>query len=93
MSNISNLRNNEGTIIEVSGKRIGVINVNGEVSGLSLVCKHRGCEVEFNADEKTWDCPCHGSRYNLDGSLMKGPAKSGLDSVMIKIESGKVELK
>lgn len=47
---------------------------------LRNVCAHSGCQTSFNSGAKTFDCPCHGSRYNFDGSLKNGPATSGLTS-------------
>lgn len=38
-------------------------------------CAHMGCELEWNQDERSWDCPCHGSRYDEDGKLLDNPAK------------------
>lgn len=91
MFHISDLQNNEGKVIEVNGKRIGIVKIDGKLKGLSLICKHRGCEVEWNGSDKTWDCPCHGSRYELDGSLKRGPAESDLDSIVIKARNNQVE--
>ena len=42
-------------------------------------CAHLGCEVSWNDVTKTWDCPCHGSRYEQDGSLIEGPSVHDLD--------------
>jgi glycine/D-amino acid oxidase-like deaminating enzyme/nitrite reductase/ring-hydroxylating ferredoxin subunit len=50
----------------------------GELHGVSLRCTHMGCLVKFNEAERSWDCPCHGSRFDLDGSVLEGPATSPL---------------
>lgn len=41
-------------------------------------CPHMGCSLIFNNEEKTWDCPCHGSRYDLDGNVIKGPSNQDI---------------
>jgi Rieske Fe-S protein len=47
----------------------------GELRALSSTCTHLGCVVEFNEAERTWDCPCHGSRFDTDGTVIRGPAR------------------
>jgi glycine/D-amino acid oxidase-like deaminating enzyme/nitrite reductase/ring-hydroxylating ferredoxin subunit len=46
----------------------------GELHALSARCSHMGCIVDFNEAERTWDCPCHGSRFGIDGQVLEGPA-------------------
>jgi len=50
----------------------------GSVHRLSAICPHLGCMVHWNSLERTWDCPCHGSRFSPDGAVLNGPAVSGL---------------
>lgn len=50
----------------------------GELHAVNAHCTHLGCLVAFNNAEKTWDCPCHGSRFGLDGSVIQGPAVRAL---------------
>jgi Rieske Fe-S protein len=47
---------------------------NGKAHGVSLRCTHLGCLVHFNEAERSWDCPCHGSRFDIDGAVLAGPA-------------------
>ncbi|OFZ18675.1 MAG: hypothetical protein A2X94_14300 [Bdellovibrionales bacterium GWB1_55_8] len=53
----------------------------GKVHACSAVCPHMGCHVHFNNAEKSWDCPCHGSRFDVDGKVMNGPAMRNLSPV------------
>lgn len=69
----------EGTVIDVAGESTAVYrDANGQLHSLSAVCTHLGCTVEFNAAETTWDCPCHGSRFVTDGTVIHGPATTNL---------------
>lgn len=69
----------EGKIIKVKGKKVAVYkDKNGAIHAISPKCTHMGCTVNWNNVEKTWDCPCHGSRYNYDGKVIHGPAQKDL---------------
>ncbi|MFL6242880.1 MAG: FAD-dependent oxidoreductase [Acidimicrobiia bacterium] len=52
----------------------------GSIHAVSPTCTHLGCEVTFNTAERTWDCPCHGSRFDIDGRVLEGPAVNNLES-------------
>jgi glycine/D-amino acid oxidase-like deaminating enzyme/nitrite reductase/ring-hydroxylating ferredoxin subunit len=54
---------------------------DGTLRECSAVCVHLGCIVAWNSSEKTWDCPCHGSRYDRYGRVLQGPANRNLDAV------------
>lgn len=70
----------EGGIIELDGEKIAAYRTdNGELQLLSPVCPHLGCLVKWNNADKTWDCPCHGSRFKADGAIFSGPAEKPLE--------------
>ena len=54
---------------------------NGKLYRRSAVCTHMGCIVRFNSTEKTWDCPCHGSRFGTDGHVINTPALKPLGTI------------
>jgi glycine/D-amino acid oxidase-like deaminating enzyme/nitrite reductase/ring-hydroxylating ferredoxin subunit len=66
-------------IIQFGKEKYGAYrDVNGALHFVSAECKHLGCIVKWNGDEKSWDCPCHGSRYTHEGKVINGPANSDL---------------
>jgi len=77
---LEDVANDEGKIIEYEGQKVGVYkNQDGECFFIKPVCAHLGCELSFNNIEKTWDCPCHGSRYDIYGNVITEPAIKNLE--------------
>lgn len=73
------LRPGHGGVVSVNGDKVALyVDESGKALALSARCQHMGCTVDWNEAEKTWDCPCHGSRYALDGEVIHGPATKGL---------------
>ena len=69
------LRRGEGGIIERQGEKLAAyVDQSGELQVRSAKCTHLGCTVGWNPAEETFDCPCHGSRFAPDGSVVNGPA-------------------
>lgn len=79
---IVNLLPDEGKLLQYKDGKYAVYkNAQGEVTILSPICPHMGCTVHFNNAEKTWDCPCHGSRFDTSGKVIEGPAYHGLKPI------------
>lgn len=78
----AHISNGSGGIARYNGKKACVFK-DGQ-SGIHAVsprCSHLGCQLAFNADEQTWECPCHGSRYDNNGHLLNGPAQMSLKKI------------
>ena len=74
------LRPGDGAVVRVNGETVAAFrDDDGTVRAVSPACTHLGCRVTFNPAERTWDCPCHGSRFATDGTVIEGPAVDDLD--------------
>lgn len=74
------LKPGEGVILDQDGERIAVSkDGDGRLHAVSATCTHLGCLVGWNPIDGTWDCPCHGSRFERDGSVLSGPATDPLE--------------
>jgi Rieske Fe-S protein len=77
---VADIAPGEGAIIRRGLSKVAAYrNDDGALIELSAVCTHLGCIVAWNSTEKTWDCPCHGSRFDRQGKVINGPAISGLE--------------
>ena len=64
-----------GGAVLLEGEKVGVYKAeDGSLYPVDLRCPHLGCQLEWNPDERSWDCPCHGSRFDRFGRLLSGPA-------------------
>ena len=74
------LKPDEGSIVTFNGKRAGAYrDLEGKICVVDTTCTHLGCEVKWNDGERSWDCPCHGSRFAADGKVIEGPAVKPLE--------------
>lgn len=79
---LEDIQNDEGGIIKYKGKRAGAYrDKNGKLFIVDNTCTHLGCELGFNNAERTFDCPCHGSRFTYEGKVIEGPATLDLKSI------------
>ena len=77
---INQIQEEEGKIVEINGDKLGVFKEKGgKIYTIKPICKHLGCELSWNNLDKTWDCPCHGSRYDYKGNLLYGPSVKNLE--------------
>jgi Rieske Fe-S protein len=76
------VRRGQGKIIERDGAKVAAYrDRSGVVTLRSATCTHMGCVVAWNTAERTWDCPCHGSRFKPTGAVIAGPAETPLSKV------------
>ena len=75
----ASLKNEEGKIIEIEGEKVGAYkDKEGRIYTIVPKCAHLGCELSWNNLDKTWDCPCHGSRYDYTGKMLYEPTVKDL---------------
>jgi Rieske Fe-S protein len=76
---LSSINNGEGRIVDMLEEKFGVYrDQNGLLNIVLAQCTHLKCSVVWNADELSWDCPCHGSRFTYEGKVIHGPANFDL---------------
>lgn len=86
---VEHLAPGEGGMARVDGKAVGAYRApDGTVHAVSITCTHMGCTLKWNSAETSWDCPCHGSRFDCDGAVLDGPAVRPLSQVEVEIDQG-----
>ena len=84
LDSLTDLQPEQGIIAELKGEKIAVYkDAEGKVTALSPTCTHAGCIVLFNDAEKSWDCPCHGGRFDTNGKVITGPPRKDLEQIQL----------
>ena len=82
---LRSIRPNTGDVVEVEGHVVAAYRTGeGRLVTLSPVCTHLGCRVQWNRTDQTWECPCHGSRFQPTGEVIAGPAERPLEPIDLK---------
>ena len=90
VDSVEDIKPGAGAIIRRGAWKIAAYrDESGRVHERSAICRHLGCVVDWNTLERTWDCPCHGSRYDAFGKVIQGPANSDLPEAEIEEVSAK----
>lgn len=78
---LKQIKPGEGKTLKLEGERVAAYrDEQGQLHLVSAICTHMGCILHWNNGEKSWDCPCHGSRFAVDGEVLEGPAYQNLAS-------------
>lgn len=78
--NFDEIQNDSGSIIEINHEKVGIYkNSEGKIYAVKPICTHLGCLLSWNDVDKTWDCPCHGSRFDFQGKNLYDPAFRNLE--------------
>lgn len=87
VDSVNEIAAGDGAIVREGTRMLAVYrDEHGELHALSAKCTHLGCVVHWNSAEHSWDCPCHGSRFDTNGEVMHGPAVASLEATMLTPE-------
>lgn len=85
VKSVEELQPRQGAIVNIKGKKVALYKDESEgVHAFSAVCPHMGCVLQWNGDEHSFDCPCHGSRFTCQGVVVNGPAKNDLTRLQLR---------
>ncbi|MDO8736508.1 MAG: Rieske 2Fe-2S domain-containing protein [Thermoleophilia bacterium] len=82
----------QGVAGKIGDRKVAVYNSGDALVVLENICTHMGCQTDWNPEEQLWECPCHGSRYNSDGSVVRGPAMNPLTPLPFRLDDGEIVL-
>ena len=82
---LDSIKNDTGAVLEIDGEKLGIYkDKDGNIFSIKPICTHLGCLLSWNNIDKTWDCPCHGSRFDYTGKNIYNPAIKDLDKIEIE---------
>lgn len=82
---LSDIAAGEARVVKYEGDTLAIFkDEQGNVHAVNPACTHIKCEVSWNSSERSWDCPCHGSRFDIDGEMLTGPARKDLEKIDLK---------
>lgn len=87
IKSVKELAPDVGAVLNIGLRKVATYrSKDGTLNAYTAICPHLGCVLQWNNDEKSFDCPCHGSRFTHEGVVINGPAKSDLKRYEIKDE-------
>lgn len=85
LEQLSSLSADEGKVVKLNNETMALYkDETGALHAVNPTCTHMKCAVAWNAAEKSWDCPCHGARYSVDGEVLTGPADANLELIELR---------
>jgi hypothetical protein len=85
LEQLSSLSADEGKVVKLNNETMALYkDQTGTLHAVNPTCTHMKCAVAWNAAEKSWDCPCHGARYSVDGEVLTGPADANLELIELR---------
>jgi glycine/D-amino acid oxidase-like deaminating enzyme/nitrite reductase/ring-hydroxylating ferredoxin subunit len=85
LEELSSLAADEGRVVKLSSETMALYkDQTGSLHAVNPACTHMKCSVAWNSAEKSWDCPCHGARYSVEGEVLNGPADANLELIELR---------
>jgi len=87
INELAEIAKGEARVVKYEGRSIALFkDEEGKIHAVDPACTHIACSVAWNDVEKSWDCPCHGSRFNIDGEVLTAPARKDLQVIELQKE-------
>jgi glycine/D-amino acid oxidase-like deaminating enzyme/nitrite reductase/ring-hydroxylating ferredoxin subunit len=85
IESLKEIKPDEGMLVDFKNQKLAIYkSKTGKITALNPVCTHAKCIVNFNNEEKSWDCPCHGGRFDVHGKVLTGPPRKDLQEIKLK---------
>jgi Rieske Fe-S protein len=85
LEEFSSLAPDEGKVVKLNNETMALYkDAQGSLHAVNPTCTHMKCSVAWNSAEKSWDCPCHGARYSIEGEVLNGPADANLELIELR---------